>query len=78
MTDIEREDLHKVLYRYCADTIPHFATREALALDTIDEMRCPLWMADERLYGAMEDAISDYLFDHDMEEEIDPEEVFWA
>ena len=76
---MERTELIETLYNYCAVMIEHFSMKEYLALDVIDRDRCPLYMASERLYNEMEDAISDYCEDNeiDLEEyDIDVEDVF--
>jgi len=74
-----REELIETLYNYCAVMIDHFNLKEFLALETIDRDRCPLSMANERLYNEMESAISDYCEDNeiDLEEyDIDTEDIF--
>ena len=70
--------LHE-LYRYCKEHIYRFDDKESLALDEIDQWRCPLDMADESLYNEMMDAIGDYCEDHDLNpDDYDVEDVFWA
>ena len=75
-------DLHDA-YRYCKEHIPMFAEKEAIALDLIDRMRCPLFQTD--LYDEMDGAMADYCDEHDLDYdklvddgELEIEEIFWA
>lgn len=65
---------------YCKDHIRHYEERVSIALDRIGEDRCPLYMADSRLYDEMVDAIRDWCDDNMIpygEDDIDPEEVLF-
>jgi len=66
---------------YCAKRIHRYAERVSIALDQMDMMRCPLYMADPVLYDEMNDAIVDWCDEHevsiDFYEDIDPEEVIF-
>lgn len=75
-------DNEKVLLeiaQICVDEIECWAAHEEIALNNMDRMRCPLYMADEQLYDSILEKIEDYAFDNDIDaDEIDPEDVFWA
>lgn len=71
------------LARYCASHIRHYEERVQIALDYMDECRCPLYMADGRLYDEIQECILDWCDDNEISyghdyEEIDPEEVIFA
>lgn len=72
------EPTNKTLYDYCAANIEDFAHEEAHALRIMDRDRCPLSYANPRLYYAIQDAIDDYCADNEIENDFDPEDVFWA
>ena len=70
------------LYKYCREQMmavsENFDLHEELALQTIDQMRCPLSMADEWLYNRMTELIEEYCEDNGLDaEEYDTDEVFW-
>lgn len=71
---------------YCRENIEDFDFLESRALRKIDRDRCPLSYASPELYDEMQNAIDDYLMDHEDEldpsvledMDLDPETVFWA
>lgn len=66
---------------YCKDHIHRYDDRVSIALDIISMDRCPLYMADSRLYDEMNEAILDWCDENEIpygeEEEIDPEDVIF-
>ena len=66
---------------YCKDHIRSYELKVSLALEIIGENRCPLYMADSRLYDEMNEAILDWCDENEIpygeEEEIDPEDVIF-
>lgn len=64
---------------YCKDHIHRYEDRVAIALDNMEEWRCPLYVADYGLYDEIRDAILEWCDDNGIpygeEDEIDPEEV---
>ena len=70
--------MEKELFDYCKSVIEDFEHLEKIALRKIDRMRCPLSSACPELYDAMSDAIDEYCEDHEIENDFDPEEIFFA
>lgn len=66
---------------YCKDHIRHYEERVSIALDIIGMDRCPLYVADSRLYDEMNEAILEWCDENQIpygeEEDIDPEEVLF-
>lgn len=66
---------------YCKDHIHRYEDRVSIALDIIGMDRCPLYMADSRLYDEMNEAILEWCDENQIpygeEEDIDPEEVLF-
>lgn len=81
MTKVMEKEL-KEIAAYCAENIEDYELRVQLALNYMDRMRCPLSMADERLYNEMYDCASEWADNHDYSVDfidgIDVEEILWA
>jgi hypothetical protein len=56
----------KDLATYVRNNIEDYETRLQSALDRVDEMRCPLRMADNSLYDEIVDAVTDWCDDNDV------------
>jgi len=70
--------IYKILRNYCRKVIDNYDDFEDLALDKINDLRCSLQYASPELYDKMADAVEEYCDDHDIENEFDVEDVFWA
>lgn len=78
----DMEDVIKEIAAYCAAHIEDYEIRVHLAIKQMDRMRCPLSMADERLYNEMYNCAEEWADDHDYSVDfidgIDVEEILWA
>ena len=73
------KDIYKELDALCREQISMYDEKVAIAWDRIDQMRCPLWMADEPLYNEMLAVVEDYCWDNDLDiDDIDIEEIIGA
>lgn len=72
----------KSVAAYCAANIEDYELRVQLALNVMDRMRCPLWMADERLDNEIRDCIEEWCDDNEVSidffDDIDTEEIIFA
>lgn len=77
-----KKKMIKEIARYCAENIEDYELRVKVAFGYIDRMRCPLSMADPRLYDEMYDLICEWAEENDYSvdyiDDIDVEEIFWA
>lgn len=59
----------KELAAYVRNNVEFFEERLQLALNKMERMRCPLRIADDALYSEITDAIGDWCFDNDIDED---------
>lgn len=57
----------KELAAYVRNNVEFFEERLQLALNKMDRMRCPLSFADEELYDDISNAIDDWCWDNDVD-----------
>jgi len=75
--DFNTENAPKEMVQYVIDNVVDFEPRYQHALSIIGRDRCPLSMADYDLFEDINDAMSDWAFDNDVDEgEFDIEEIF--
>lgn len=73
------ETVYKEIDELCRKQIRDYDLRVEVAWGIIGEMRCPLFMADSRLYEEIAEVAGEYAEDHGIDEEdIDIEEVIGA
>lgn len=80
---METNEIISTLAEYCKNNIEDFELLEALALNNIDRMRCPLSMACPQLDSAMCECIEEWAEDNDMDideiwENVSVDDIFWA
>lgn len=72
---------YQAINDYCSKRIRNYEQKVSEALDIMDEMRCPLDMADGVLYDKMTECISQWCDENEIpygeENDIDPEEVIF-
>ena len=72
----------KEIAQYCAENISHYEERVQIALDYMDECRCPLYMADGRLYDEIIELATEWCEDHEISidffDDIDAEEILFS
>lgn len=57
----------KEIAAYVRNNVEFFEERLQLALNKMDRMRCPLSFADEELYDDISNAIDDWCWDNDVD-----------
>ncbi len=65
--------IYEDLASFISNRIENYEARVQLALDIIGRNRCPLYLADSRLYSQMADAVQEYIADNELD--IDPDEI---
>lgn len=62
-------DKKKEIAAYVRNNVEFFEERLQLALNKMDRMRCPLSFADEELYDDISNAIDDWCWDNEVDNE---------
>lgn len=76
-TDFNLTNAPADMVQYVIDNVEDFEPRYEHALNVIGRNRCPLSDADYDLFEDINDAMSDWAFDNDVDEdEFDIEEIF--
>lgn len=72
------EKTKKALAKYCREKIEDYDLKVKIALERIDRMRYPLFMADDALYSEILEKVEEYCDDHGIDSsKFDVEEIFW-
>ena len=75
--DFNTKNAPKEMVQFVIDSVVNFHQHYDRALDIIGSERCPLRMADRRLYDTIQDVICDWCEDHDDDpDNYDIEEIF--
>ena len=78
--DFNTENAPKEMVQHVIDNVENFGSRYQHALSIIDSDRCPLRMADNRLFGDIHSAMADWALDTNLTDdeldEFDIEEIF--
>lgn len=59
----------KEIAAYVRNNVEFYEDRLQLALNKMDRMRCPLSFADQELYDDISNAIEDWCWDHEVDNE---------
>mgnify|MGYP007069835165 CR=1 FL=1 len=74
--DFNTENAPKEMVQFVIDSVVDFDTHYGRALEIIGIERCPLKMADRRLYDTISEVIDDWCSDHEDNIDYDIEEIF--
>lgn len=69
----DTEQLYEHLSKYVSENVWRYEDRAQLALEVIGIDRCPLQLADRKLYNDMCKAVFDYIEDNALD--IDPDDI---
>lgn len=75
--DFNTENAPKEMVQYIIDQIEYFDAKYAFALKQLEELRCPIWMANQPLAMEMQDNLDDWCNDNEDNSDLyDINEIF--